>query len=54
MMHFVHTFSIMLAYGVRLIAIKEARNYGKIEQISGVARYFKRGEGGINSTFFQA
>ena len=29
-MHFVRTFSIMRAYGVRLIAIKEARNYRKI------------------------
>ena len=30
MMHFVRSFSIMPAYGVRLIAIEEARNYGKI------------------------
>ena len=30
MMHFVRPFSIIRAYGVRLIAIEEARNYGKI------------------------
>ena len=30
MMHFVRTCSIIRAYGVRLIAIKEIRNYGKI------------------------
>ena len=30
MMHFVRTFSITRAYGVRRIAIEEARNYGKI------------------------
>ena len=36
MMHFVCTFSIMLAYGVRLIAIKEARNYGKIVYIKNI------------------
>ena len=29
MMHFVRTFSIMRAQGVRLIAIEEVRNYGK-------------------------
>ena len=29
MMHFVRTFSIMHAYGVRLIVIKEAQNYEK-------------------------
>ena len=29
MMHFVRTFSIMLSYSVRPIAIKEVRNYGK-------------------------
>ena len=29
MMHFVHTFSIMCAQGVRLIVIKKVRNYGK-------------------------
>ena len=29
MMHFVRTFSIMHAQGVRLIAIEEVRNYGK-------------------------
>ena len=30
MMHFVRTFSIMRASGVRLIAIEEVRNYGNI------------------------
>ena len=30
MMHFVRAFSIMRAYGVRLIAIEEAQNYGEI------------------------
>ena len=30
MMHFVRTFSVMCAQGVRLIAIEEVRNYGKI------------------------
>ena len=30
MMHFVRTFSIKRAYGVRLIATEEARNYGRI------------------------
>ena len=30
MMHFVRTFVIMRALGVRLIAIEEVRNYGKI------------------------
>ena len=30
MMHFVRTFSIMRAQGVRLISIEEVRNYGKI------------------------
>ena len=29
-MHFVRTFSIMRAYGVRLIVIKKVRNFGKI------------------------
>ena len=33
LMHFVRTFSIMRAEGVRLIAIEEARNYGKIVYI---------------------
>ena len=32
MMHFVRTFSIMLAYGIRFIAIEEARSYEKIVQ----------------------
>ena len=36
MMHFVRTFSIMRAYGVKLIAIKEARNYGKIVYIKNI------------------
>ena len=30
MMHFVHTFSIMRAYGVKLIGIEKIRNYGKV------------------------
>ena len=33
MMHFVRTFLIMRAQGVRLIAIEEVRNYGKIVYI---------------------
>ena len=33
MMHFVRTFSIMRAQGVRLIANEEVRNYGKIVYI---------------------
>ena len=33
MMHFARTFSIARAYGVRVIAIEEARNYGKIVYI---------------------
>ena len=36
MMHFVRTFSIMRAQGVKLIAIKEARNYGKIVYIKNI------------------
>ena len=36
MMHFVRTFSIMRAYGVRLIAIEEARNYEKIVYIKNM------------------
>ena len=36
MMHFVRTFSIMRAYGVRLIAIKEVRSYGKIVYIVSI------------------
>ena len=35
-MHFVHTFSIVRAYGVRLIVIEEARNYGKIVFIKSI------------------
>ena len=35
-MHFVQTFSIMRAYGVRLIAIEEARNYEKILCIKNI------------------
>ena len=36
MMHFVRTFSIMRAQGVRLIAIEEVRNYGKIVYIKNI------------------
>ena len=36
MMHFVRTFSIMRALGLRLIAFKEVRNYGKIVYIKNV------------------
>ena len=36
MMHFVRTFSTMRAYGVRHIAIKEVRNYGKIVYIKNI------------------
>ena len=36
MAHFVRTFSIMRAQGVRLIAIEEIRNYGKIVYIKNI------------------
>ena len=36
MMPFVRTFLIMRAYGIRLIAVKEARNYGKIVYIKNI------------------
>ena len=36
MMHFVRTFLIMRAYGVRRIAIEEVRNYRKIVCIKNV------------------
>ena len=36
MMRFVRTFSNMSAYGVRLIAIEEVRNYGKIVCIKDI------------------
>ena len=36
MTHFVRTFSIMRAYGVRLIAINEVQNYGKIVYIKNI------------------
>ena len=36
MMHFVRTFSIMRAQGVRLIAIEEVRNYEKIVFIKNI------------------
>ena len=35
-MHFDHTFSIMRAQSVRLIAIEEVQNYGKIVYIKNV------------------
>ena len=39
MMHFVRTFSVMRAtVGVRLIAIKEVRNYGKIVYIKSILK----------------
>ena len=38
MMHFVRTFSIMRAYGVRLIAIQEVRNDGKIVYIKNISQ----------------
>ena len=37
MMHFVRTFSIMRAYGVRLTAIEEVRNYEKIKKLYKLA-----------------
>ena len=45
MMHFVRTFSIMRAYGVRLIAIEEVRNYGKIVayRIAYIKNIFQNG-----------
>ena len=36
MMHFIRTFSIMRAQDVRLIAIEEVRNYGKIVYIKNI------------------
>ena len=36
MMRFVRTFSIMLAYGVKLIAFEEVRNYEKIVYIKNI------------------
>ena len=36
MMHFVRTFLIMRAYGVRLIAIERVRNYEKIVCIKNI------------------
>ena len=41
-MHFVHTFSIMRAQGVRLNAIKQVRNYEKIVYIKSI---FENGSG---------
>ena len=38
MMHFVRTFSIMRAQGVRLIAIEEVRNYRKIACIENILK----------------
>ena len=38
MMHFVRTVSSMRAYGVRLIAIEEVGNYGKIVYIKNMFR----------------
>ena len=40
MIRFVRTFSIMLAQGLRLIAVEEFRNYGKIVYIKN---YFENG-----------
>ena len=37
MMHFVRTFLIMLALGVRLKAIEEVRNYKKIAYIKNIS-----------------
>ena len=42
MMHFVRTFSIMRANGVRLIAIKEVSNYGKIVGYRPTSKTFLR------------
>ena len=42
MMHFVRTFSIMRAYGVRLIATKEARHHRKINCIGLHQKYFPK------------
>ena len=44
MMHFVRTFSIMRAYGVKLTAIEEARNFGKI--VSPTSKFFSKMTGG--------
>ena len=54
MMHFVRTFSIMRAYGVRLTAIEKARNYGKIVYIYFfylVAYLFSYHEKAINALY---
>ena len=45
MMHFVHTFLIMRAYGVRLIVIKKVRNYGKTAFIKNM---FENGWWGVH------
>ena len=36
MVHFVHTFSIVRAYGVRIVVIEEVRNYGKFVLIKNI------------------
>ena len=43
-MHFVRIFSIMRAYSVRLIAIEEIRNYGKI--VRATSKIFLKLAGG--------
>ena len=45
-MHFVRTFSIMPAYGIRLIAIAKVQNYGKIVGYASKA-FLKMGGGKI-------
>ena len=42
MMHLVRTFAIMHAHGVRLIAIEEAQNYGKIAFIGLYQNQFRK------------
>ena len=42
MMHFVRPFSIMRAYGVRLIVIEEARHYGKIVYIKNILQISRK------------
>ena len=48
MMHFVRTFSITRAYGMRLIAIEEARNCGKI--VAYTSKIFSKMAGGRRHT----
>ena len=47
-MHFVSTFSIMLAYDERLIPVEEVRNYGKLYRPTSKA-FLKMTDGRIHT-----